>query len=256
MHQQSLFCHVRTEEPLSFTFQSFAGDTWHTPLVHNLQLQLLSFWVVKIPKNYLAVVAVGVFTAGMCEHRHMMSRHFWAEFPRAWGEQPWEKLSLRAQSWQRGKVLDISGNIDMEACLLHGSKGMSRWLTWNVPHQTEGVSDPISETKSDRLDISSRRTKSNYFLPQPLDFSGYFLSAIKLISVMHLRFCLVPMAFPSHSFLHVWRISSSIAVTPLPTGLRIILFWWLMFSWVSGSFSGTQRHSQWRIWWQDFSCWV
>lgn len=67
MHQQSLFCRVRTEEPSSSTFQKIARGTWHTPLVHNLGDTLLSFWAVKMPKNCLAVVAVSVLFAGMCE---------------------------------------------------------------------------------------------------------------------------------------------------------------------------------------------
>lgn len=50
--------------------------------VHNLGDTLMSLWVVKMPKNYLAGVAVGVLTAGMCEHWHMLSRHFWTESPR------------------------------------------------------------------------------------------------------------------------------------------------------------------------------
>lgn len=127
--------------------------------VHNLGDTLMSLWVVKVPKNYLAGVAVGVLTAGMCEHWHMLSRHFWTESPRDWGAQPWGKLSLRAQHWQSRKVLDIPANTDMEACLLHGSKGMSGWMTWNVLHQIEGVSDPISGSKGDRLDRSSRRNQ-------------------------------------------------------------------------------------------------
>lgn len=133
MHQQSLFYYVRTEEPSSFIFQKIASGTWHTPLVHSLGDTLLSFWAVQMPNNYLAVVAVGVLTADMCEHRLTAVEAFLGSFLGTkelspgggchWGHKAGEAercwVSQEIQTWRHASCVE--------------ARGWSGWGTWNVP---------------------------------------------------------------------------------------------------------------------------